>query len=98
METFVFSPRNEDTLDLWSEQIKTMYLPKKPVRMVVDLRDFNSFDIKKMVGLKCVLDAYRPLTKVYLHETLIKLEDPLLKTFVKSCLVLFKPEKPVRFV
>lgn len=98
METVVFSPQNSDTLEDWSQQIGKMYAPKKPVRMVVDLRNFNSFDIKKMLGLKCVLDAYRPVTRVYLHETLIKLEDPLLKTFVKSCLVLFKPEKPVRFI
>jgi hypothetical protein len=98
METFVFSPRNDDTIDLWSEQIKTMYLPKKPVRMIVDLNNFNSFDIKKMVGLKCVLDAYRPVTRVYLHETLIKTNDPVLKNFIKSCLFFFKPERPVRFI
>ena len=98
METFVFSPQNSDTVQEWSQQINKMYEPRKPVRMLVDLSNFNSFNIHKMVGLKCVLDAYRPMTKVYLHETIVKLDDPLLKTFVKSCLVFFKPEKPVKFI
>ena len=98
METIVFAPCNDDTPDMWAEQINRMYTPKKPVRMLVNLDNFNSFDIRKMIGLKCVLDAYRPLTRVYLHETIIKTRDPLLKNFIKSCLVFFKPEKPVRFV
>lgn len=98
METYLFTPKNEDTLDTWSQNIYDMYAPRKPVRMIVDLSNYSKFDINMILGLKCILDHYRPVTKIYLHDTHIKINDPLLKTFVKSCLVLFKPEKPVKFI
>lgn len=98
METFVFSPSDSDTVEDWFHKISEMYTPRKPVRMFVDLSNFNKFDIKKIIGLKCVLDSYRPLTRLYLQETVVKINEPILKTFVKNCLVLFKPEKPVRFI
>ena len=98
MKHVLFAPRDTDTPEDWYTQIDNMYKSQEPVRMMVDLTNYNSFDIKKIIKLKHILDIYRPVTKMYLHETVIKLNNPALKTFVKSCLVLFKPEKPVRFI
>lgn len=96
--TFLFQPKNSDTLEDWSRQINSMYLPGKKVKMYVDLTHFNSMDIKKMLGLKCVLDVYRPITRILLEETIVKIDNPVMKNFVKGCLVIFKPEKPVKFI
>ena len=98
MDTFVFTPRDSDSVDMWASQIGTMYSDKKPVKMLIDLEHIDNFDVKKILGLKCVLDAYRPLTKQYLTETQIKIKNPLMKNLVRTCLVFFKPEKPVRFI
>lgn len=96
--TYNFVPSDTDTLEDWALQIHNMYLPKKKVKMSIDMSKCSVLNIKKMIGLKCVLDSYRPLTKKFLVDTTIHVQDPLLKNFIRSVLVFFKPEKPVYIV
>jgi hypothetical protein len=95
MNTFLFQPKDTDTLEEWSEQFRLMYSPRQPVHMIVRLDNYKKFDIQTIVGLKVLIDMYRPMAKMYLTETHVYLKDPLLKTLVKSCLYFFKHEKPV---
>lgn len=98
MEPFLFVPRDDDPVEKWYTDIGRMYLPEQPVMMHVDLDHLNCVDMKKVMALKLVLDFYRPKTRKYLKGTLIKMSNPTLRNIVRLCLVLFKPEKPVRFV
>ncbi len=95
---FTFTPRDSDTLEDWALQFGNMFLHKKPVKMFIDMSQCNSLDVKRMVGLKCIVDAHRPLSREYLIDTTIKVQDPLLKTFIKSVLFFFSPERPVYLV
>lgn len=95
---FTFTPRDNDTLEEWALQFSEMYLHRKPVKMLIDMSQCSTLDIKKMVGLKCIIDSHRKLTREYLIDTTIKVQDPLLKTFIRSVLVFFKPERPVYLV
>lgn len=93
-----FAPRNHDTVEDWANHFVEMYRPQEPVKMFVNLENFNTFDINKMIALKCLIDMYRPHARLYLQETTVKVGDPLLKTFIQGCLTFFNPEKPVKII
>lgn len=98
MKTYVFTPRDTDTVDDWKNEFNKMYGSREEVTMIVDLTNYSQFDLKKMICLKMILDFYKPATRAFLRETHIKISDPLLKTFVRGCLDFFQPEKPVKFI